>query len=72
MILTRPRSSELSSHPGPRRSVLTGHKLYSGMKTIYIERATEDMDVDLSAHKFDLVINEGGLVELARRLGCEV
>ncbi|KAG8991755.1 hypothetical protein FRB94_003568 [Tulasnella sp. JGI-2019a] len=43
-----------------------------GMKTIYIKRVTEDMDTDLSKHKFDLMIDEGGLVELARRLGCKV
>lgn len=42
------------------------------MRTIYIKRATEDMDVNLSEHKFDLVVDEGGLVELARRLGCDV
>ncbi|KAG8902939.1 hypothetical protein FRB99_003933 [Tulasnella sp. 403] len=41
-----------------------------GMHTIYIARATEDMDEDASKHEFDLVVNEGGLVELARRLGC--
>ncbi|KAG8895216.1 hypothetical protein FRC00_007746 [Tulasnella sp. 408] len=46
-----------------------------GFKTIYIRRATEDMDIDdaaIAAKEFDLVVNEGGLVELARRLGCEV
>ena len=46
--------------------------MLSGMKAIYIKRSTEDMDVDLNRHKFDLIINEGGLVELARRLGCDV
>lgn len=45
---------------------------YSGMKTFYVKRATEDMDVDLSKYKFDLIIEEGGLVELARQLGCDV
>ncbi|KAG8874302.1 hypothetical protein FRB97_005999 [Tulasnella sp. 331] len=44
----------------------------SGMRTIYIKRATEDIDEDLSKYKFDLIISEGGLVELARRLGCDV
>ncbi|KAG8847458.1 hypothetical protein FRB96_001599 [Tulasnella sp. 330] len=43
-----------------------------GMRTIYIKRATEDIDEDLSKYKFDLIISEGGLVELARRLGCDV
>ncbi|KAG8909850.1 hypothetical protein FRC01_006690, partial [Tulasnella sp. 417] len=35
-----------------------------GFKTIYIRRATEDMDIDdaaIAAKEFDLVINEGGL-----------
>jgi len=40
-----------------------------GLRTIYIKRATEDMDVNLEEYQFDLVVNEGGLVELARRLG---
>lgn len=33
------------------------------------------MDIDdsaIAAGGFDLVVAEGGLVELARRLGCEV
>ncbi|EJU01472.1 HAD-like protein [Dacryopinax primogenitus] len=42
-----------------------------GMRSIYIHRETEDMDVDLSNYEFDMIINEGGLVELARRLGVE-
>ncbi|KAG8962938.1 hypothetical protein FRC03_003608 [Tulasnella sp. 419] len=41
-----------------------------GMKTICIKRPTEDMDVDVSKQSFDLLIEEGGLGELARRLGC--
>jgi len=44
----------------------------SGFKTIYIKRSTEDMDVKIDHHAFDLVINEGGLVELARRLGLDM
>lgn len=46
-----------------------------GFKTVYIRRATEDVDISdtaIAARGFDLVVNEGGLVELARRLGCEV
>ncbi|KAG9011857.1 hypothetical protein FRB90_006975 [Tulasnella sp. 427] len=46
-----------------------------GFKAIYIRRATEDIELDdaaIASKGFDLVINEGGLVELARRLGCEV
>jgi 2-haloacid dehalogenase len=45
------------------------------MKTIYIRRATEDMDIDdamIAQKGFDLVIGEGGLIELARRLGCQM
>ncbi|QRV94986.1 haloacid dehalogenase [Ceratobasidium sp. AG-Ba] len=42
-----------------------------GMKTIYVERWTEDRSVDRDAlrDEFDLYINEGGIVELARRFG---
>ncbi|KZT57413.1 HAD-like protein [Calocera cornea HHB12733] len=42
-----------------------------GMRSIYIHRATEDLDVDVSKYEFDVVIGEGGLVELARRLGVD-
>ncbi|KZO98346.1 HAD-like protein [Calocera viscosa TUFC12733] len=42
-----------------------------GMRSIYTHRATEDLDVDVSKHDFDLVVDEGGLVELARRLGVQ-
>ncbi|KAJ1302822.1 hypothetical protein OPQ81_003128 [Rhizoctonia solani] len=43
-----------------------------GLRTIYIERWTEDRGVDRAAlrGKFDLYINEGGIVELARRFGA--
>jgi len=42
-----------------------------GFRTIYIMRHTEDIDLDPSTfQKYDLVINEGGLSELARRLGA--
>ncbi|KAG9126155.1 hypothetical protein FRC07_004674 [Ceratobasidium sp. 392] len=43
-----------------------------GMKTVYIERWTEDRAVNRDAlrDKFDLYINEGGVVELARRFGA--
>ena len=46
--------------------------LYSGFKTVYIMRATEDRDgapPEIMA-SFDLVIEEGGVVEMARRLGA--
>lgn len=43
----------------------------SGFKTIYIVRETEDVGLDpASLKQFDLVISEGGLAELARRLGA--
>ncbi|CAE6339238.1 unnamed protein product [Rhizoctonia solani] len=43
-----------------------------GLRTIYIQRWTEDRGVDREAlrDKFDLYINEGGIVELARRFGA--
>ncbi|KAG8728472.1 hypothetical protein FRC10_004949 [Ceratobasidium sp. 414] len=43
-----------------------------GMKAIYIERWTEDRAVNRDAlrDRFDLYINEGGVVELARRFGA--
>ncbi|CAE6534415.1 unnamed protein product [Rhizoctonia solani] len=43
-----------------------------GLRTIYIERWTEDRGVDRDSlqDKFDLYINEGGVVELARRFGA--
>ncbi|KAH7339010.1 haloacid dehalogenase [Rhizoctonia solani] len=43
-----------------------------GLRTIYIERWTEDRGVDRNSlrDKFDLYINEGGIVELARRFGA--
>jgi len=43
-----------------------------GMKTIYIERWTEDRSVNRDALRgeFDLYINEGGVIELARRFGA--
>ncbi|CAE6437406.1 unnamed protein product [Rhizoctonia solani] len=43
-----------------------------GLRTIYVERWTEDRGVDRDAlrGKFDLYINEGGIVELARRFGA--
>jgi hypothetical protein len=42
------------------------------MKTIYILRHTEDTKLDKQefGSRYNLVINEGGLVELARRLGA--
>ncbi|CAE6445034.1 unnamed protein product [Rhizoctonia solani] len=42
-----------------------------GLRTIYIERWTEDRGVDRNTlrDQFDLYINEGGIVELARRFG---
>jgi len=44
---------------------------YRGYKTIYIMRHTEDVGLDPERLKaFDLVIREGGLGELARRLGA--
>jgi 2-haloacid dehalogenase len=45
---------------------------HSGMKTIYIERWTEDRSVnrDVLRDEFDLYINEGGVIELARRFGA--
>ena len=44
----------------------------AGMRTIYIERWTEDRAADRDAlrSEFDLYINEGGIVELARRFGA--
>jgi len=39
-----------------------------GMKTIYISR---DLAEDLTDYKFDLVVREGGLVQLAKILGCD-
>lgn len=42
-----------------------------GMRSIYLHRPTEDIDVDVSKYEFDMVVGEGGLVELARRLGVE-
>ncbi|KAG8689126.1 hypothetical protein FRC11_004044 [Ceratobasidium sp. 423] len=43
-----------------------------GLRTIYIERSTEDRGVDRDSlqDKFDLYINAGGIVELARRFGA--
>jgi len=42
-----------------------------GFRTIYIMRHTEDVGVDPKTFdKYDLVINEGGISELARRLGA--
>ncbi|CAE6477346.1 unnamed protein product [Rhizoctonia solani] len=43
-----------------------------GLRTIYVERWTEDRGVDRDAlrGKFDLYINEGGIIELARRFGA--
>lgn len=42
---------------------------YRGFKTIYIVRDTEDVGLDPARfEKFDLVIREGGIAELARRL----
>ncbi|KAG8762261.1 hypothetical protein FRC12_009116 [Ceratobasidium sp. 428] len=43
-----------------------------GMKTIYVERWTEDRAVNRDAlrDRFDLYINEGGVIELARRFGA--
>lgn len=40
----------------------------SGFRTFYIVRPTEDMDVDLTDYRFDLVIDKGGLLTLAREL----
>ncbi|QRW09290.1 haloacid dehalogenase (HAD) hydrolase superfamily [Ceratobasidium sp. AG-Ba] len=42
-----------------------------GMRSIYITRETEDMEVDKTTltKQFDLVVDEGGLVELASKLG---
>ncbi|KAF8713658.1 Haloacid dehalogenase, partial [Rhizoctonia solani] len=42
-----------------------------GLRTIYVERWTEDRGVDRDAlrDQFDLYVNEGGVVELARRFG---
>ncbi|KAG8701287.1 hypothetical protein FRC08_004181 [Ceratobasidium sp. 394] len=44
-----------------------------GMRTIYVTRNTEDTEVDkaLLPKQFDLVIETGGLVELAKRLGIQ-
>ncbi|CAG7853808.1 SubName: Full=Related to haloacid dehalogenase, type II-Burkholderia phytofirmans {ECO:0000313/EMBL:CCA67766.1} [Serendipita indica DSM 11827] len=36
-----------------------------GMRTAYIKRDTEDMDVNLSGYSFDVMIAEGGLLGLA-------
>jgi len=43
-----------------------------GLKTIFVARADEDKDADFSKNGFDLVIKDGGLVELGKSLGCEV
>lgn len=42
------------------------------MRTIYVERWTEDRSVNRDAlrDKFDIYINEGGIIELARRFGA--
>ncbi|KAF8594749.1 haloacid dehalogenase [Ceratobasidium sp. AG-I] len=44
----------------------------TGMRTIYVERWTEDRSVNRNAlrEKFDLYINEGGIIELTRRFGA--
>lgn len=45
--------------------------IWRGFKTIYIVRHTEDVGLDPALlDKFDLVIREGGIGELARRLGA--
>ncbi|KAF8306028.1 HAD-like protein [Clavulina sp. PMI_390] len=42
-----------------------------GFKTIYVVRDTEDVGLDKARlEKFDMVIWEGGIAELARRLGA--
>jgi len=44
----------------------------TGMRTIYVERWTEDRLVNREAlrDRFDLYVNEGGVIELARRFGA--
>jgi len=45
-----------------------------GMKTIYVRRTTEDTDIsdeEITTKGYDMVVNEGGLIEVARRLGCD-
>lgn len=44
----------------------------SGMKTIYIKRDTEDVELVFARNEVDMYIEEGGLVELAKRLGATV
>ncbi|KAG8735179.1 hypothetical protein FRC10_010900 [Ceratobasidium sp. 414] len=47
--------------------------MLQGMRTIYVTRDTEDTEVDkaLLPKQFDLVIEAGGLVQLAERLGIQ-
>lgn len=74
MIWKRRGQSEFRLGSGPDNVVRSPDDT-SGMRTIYIRRATEDMDINdekLHSYGFDLIVNEGGLIELARRLGCEV
>ncbi|KAG8710785.1 hypothetical protein FRC09_020934 [Ceratobasidium sp. 395] len=44
-----------------------------GMRTIYVTRETEDLEVDKSSlsKQFDLVVETGGLVQLAAQLGIQ-
>jgi len=41
-----------------------------GMRTIYIARHTEDIGHQVQDNKYDLVVREGGIAELARRLAA--
>jgi len=41
-----------------------------GMRTIYIARHTEDIGAHIQDNKYDLVVREGGIAELARRLAA--
>ncbi|KAG8770144.1 hypothetical protein FRC12_004478 [Ceratobasidium sp. 428] len=44
-----------------------------GMRTIYVARETEDLEVDKSllSKQFDLVVETGGLVQLAAQLDIQ-
>jgi len=43
-----------------------------GIKTILISRIPDETEEEIDKHGFDLAIKDGGFVELARRLGCNV
>jgi len=69
------KSLRAESNPG-ELAVVAAHRTeletakMLGLRTIYVARA-EDRDKDIDNQGFDLVIKKGGMIELARRLGCD-